>query len=841
MHLRSRFGLVFALAAGLALAAALAAATAPSALPGPGAPQLPAAYQQFLREVDVLMTPAERQLFLGLNRDYQRAAFVRRFWEVRDPFPQTPKNEFRDRFEERLAVVRQRYEELTDDRARVLLLLDAPHRTDRSRCSDVVRPLELWFYDNLPFARPFALIFVGERGADPRGRHRLWSPREGLSALASFGSFVGLEGQPLLARLATECSGGDNLVSALGSAADFDEIRARMPGLSPPSDEWVRAFEMRSTDVASGAALLPATLTLDFAGRHQSRTVVRGLLTVPRAAASPATVGSQSSYAFVIDGEVLRGEELFDQFRYRFDFPSARLPGDSFPLLFQRALRPGPYHLVLRLEDVNGRRFFRDERDLEVPLGAEAPPPPLAASAASAYTEALAAVTGTAATLKLLPPTDALATGRLRVEARTSGEGIARIAFALDGQTVLTKARPPWSVELDLGRAPKMHSVGALAFDAQGHEIARDEVVVNGGPHRFAARLLEPHTGAQADRSLRAVAEIEVPEGEELDRVEFFLDDTRLATLYQPPFAQPLLLPQPGALAWVRVVATLASGLAAEDTAVINTPPGFEQVAVDLVELYTSVLDGAGRPLEGLTAGEFVVKEDGKPQELARFERVRDLPIHATLMIDTSSSMLEKLAEAERAAYGFLTGVLSPHDRAALITFADKPHLAVRFTGNLEVLAGGLAGLTTEGETALYDSVVFGLHYMSGVRGKRALVLLTDGEDTRSRYPFEDVLDFARRTGVAIYAVGLDLPAKAPEVKMRLEQLTHETGGQLFLAHAARELAGIYARIQEDLRSQYLLVYQSPLSTQHDRFRSVEVEVKRHGAKAKTIRGYYPR
>jgi Ca-activated chloride channel family protein len=173
-----------------------------------------------------------------------------------------------------------------------------------------------------------------------------------------------------------------------------------------------------------------------------------------------------------------------------------------------------------------------------------------------------------------------------------------------------------------------------------------------------------------------------------------------------------------------------------------------------------------------------------------------------------------------------------------VVVFSDLPALAVPFTANHQVLAGGLADLEAEGETALYDSLVYTLHYFSGIRGKRALIVLTDGEDSSSRYSFDESLEFARRSGVAIYSIGLGRSGRQPEARMRLQRLASDTGGRSFFISRASELAAIYETIEEELRFQYLLAYQS--THEDDAYRQVEVRVVRPRLDVKTIPGYYP-
>jgi Ca-activated chloride channel family protein len=321
-----------------------------------------------------------------------------------------------------------------------------------------------------------------------------------------------------------------------------------------------------------------------------------------------------------------------------------------------------------------------------------------------------------------------------------------------------------------------------------------------------------------------------------VERVEVYLNETRVATLYQPPFTQAVILPKDQSLAYVRAVAYLSDGNTTEDLVFVNAPDYLEELDVDFVELYTAVTDRQGRPVEGLTAKDFKVEEDGVPQTIARFERVTDLPIHAAVALDVSASMEDSLDQARAAALQFLETSVRPKDRAALITFNDRPYLAVKFTKDVNALASGLAGVKAERGTALYDTIVFTLFYFNGVKGQRAILLLSDGKDEGSRFSWEEALDYARRAGVAIYPIGL-----GPQVeKPKLKKLAEETGGRAFFLDDASGLAPVYAAIEEELRSKYLIAYQSTNTGGGDTFRTVELKVAKPGVEVKTMRGYYP-
>ena len=153
---------------------------------------------------------------------------------------------------------------------------------------------------------------------------------------------------------------------------------------------------------------------------------------------------------------------------------------------------------------------------------------------------------------------------------------------------------------------------------------------------------------------------------------------------------------------------------------------------------------------------------------------------------------------------------------------------------------GGLASLRPSGGTALYDSLIFALHYFDGIKGPKALLLLSDGEDEASRFGIEHVMATARRAGVMIYVIGLREVAEKWETRKVLEQIADETGGRAFFLSRLDDLPGVYETIEEELRNQYLLVYQSDSARGKDEFRTVMVTVSRGRAEVRTLSGYYP-
>ena len=825
-------------------------------------------HRAWLEEVDSILTPEERAAFMALDKEYQREAFIERFWQARDPYPDTVRNEMRETWSARVEQARFWFGSLKEERARLLLLNGPPAARLEGQCSGTTWPLEIWVYQRSERIREDVVMFVFYRRF-AQGPFRLWYPDEGLAMLMQFAP-IGTSDSALLEEMSRSCMQRDDIASALANILrrgriDFQRVlETALAPIPPISREWVATFNSYSTDLPAGVANLQAELAIAFPGRRQSRSVMQGTLAVSTAGLTPADNAGTRSFDFQLNGEILIGKKLFDAFRYKFDIPllpaggagdagpsagadgaaaatdSAPVIPPAIPLVFERFLRPGSYTLILKLEDLNGGGFFRKLVELQVPAVEGPVPQEVDALSASIFAEANAALSTLDNTIRLIPPRGELHAGLVRFDSLTTGTAISEVLFTLDGRSILRKNRPPYSVELDLGEVPRTRTLRASAFDKQGAEVAWDEIQVNASSHRFRVRLIEPRRGAHYEKSLRAEAEVEIPEDAALDRVEFFLNETLVATLYQEPFTQPIALPADGGIAYVRAVAYQVDGNQTEDLVFVNAPDNLEELDVQFVELYTTVLDRENHPVRNLEQSDFRVLEDGVPQEIARFEHLENLPIHVAILLDVSASMESNLAQAKAAALKFFESAITPKDRGALIVFNDHPLLAVKLTNQLPALAGGLAGLKAERGTALYDSVVFSLFYFNGVKGQRAILLLSDGKDEGSRFDVEETLDFARRAGVAIYTVGLNIPRSDSEVRKVLKKLAEETGGRNFFIKESTELAGIYDAIQLELRSRYLLAYQSTNSSRELRFRLVDLEVGRSGLDAKTIRGYYP-
>ena len=275
-----------------------------------------------------------------------------------------------------------------------------------------------------------------------------------------------------------------------------------------------------------------------------------------------------------------------------------------------------------------------------------------------------------------------------------------------------------------------------------------------------------------------------------------------------------------------------------EDLVMINSPQFMEEVNVHLIELPTTVIRN-GHPVNDLPETAFKVLDDGKPVKVTKFEHVNNLPLSVGMAVDTSASMQPRMDEARKAGSQFFSSVMRKGDRAFLVGFDTQPQLIQRWSPRLSDVNAGLAKLRAEESTALYDAVVYSLYNFVGIKGQKALVLITDGKDTSSKFSFDQALEYARRAAVPIYAVGIGIHGTEVDVRYKLGRFCSETGGNVYYIDNAMELNRIYGDIQNELRSQYILgFYPDGAVKPGSKWREVSVQVS--DGRAKTIRGYYP-
>jgi Ca-activated chloride channel homolog len=293
-------------------------------------------------------------------------------------------------------------------------------------------------------------------------------------------------------------------------------------------------------------------------------------------------------------------------------------------------------------------------------------------------------------------------------------------------------------------------------------------------------------------------------------------------------------------------VCTLASAKASQP------PPQVPfRAGVELVSLNVTVTDGTARYLTDLTADDFNVFEDGVKQDVTFFNRT-NLPIALALLLDTSASMEAKLPTAQEAAIGFAKR-LRAQDLAEVVDFDSRVVVLQSFTNGVGDLEQAIHKTSAGGSTSLYNAVYIALKDLKKVVAKntdeirrQAIVVLSDGEDTSSLLPFEEVLDLAKRSETAIYAIGLRTPEGTgattkgfKEAEFVLRQFAQETGGRSFFPAQLSDLSNIYGQISDELSSQYTVGYSSKNARRDGSWRRVVVRVARQNAVARTKTGYF--
>jgi Ca-activated chloride channel family protein len=306
-----------------------------------------------------------------------------------------------------------------------------------------------------------------------------------------------------------------------------------------------------------------------------------------------------------------------------------------------------------------------------------------------------------------------------------------------------------------------------------------------------------------------------------------------------------------------RVALTAAAVLAAIGTLSAqqqrpSAPAPFKS-GVELINVTATVSDATGRFVSGLTKDDFTVFEDDRPQEISYFSADR-VPVSLGLIVDTSGSMAgEKMDDAKSALNRFVYDLLDERDEVFLYRFSDHPMFIQGWTSDRDSISRAIARIMPNGGTALYDAVLEAAPYAAtGHNQKKALVLITDGNDTSSIASLRDVRDRLRDGEVLVYAVGIDgdeaddrlrqPPMRPIGGDMRvnstaLHDLTDDSGGRTEIVRTARDLDPATTSIADELSKQYALGY-SATGQKDGRWHSIRVEVRNHAYRVRARRGY---
>ncbi len=303
-------------------------------------------------------------------------------------------------------------------------------------------------------------------------------------------------------------------------------------------------------------------------------------------------------------------------------------------------------------------------------------------------------------------------------------------------------------------------------------------------------------------------------------------------------------------MTWLARIAPLLLAVTALAQGPPQRPPTFE-AGIDVIRLNLSVTDSHSRLVAGLAESDFVVFEDGIRQELSFFAR-EPLPLSVALLVDCSGSMEDKLPVAQEAGSRFIK-TLRPEDLAQVVQFNDRLAVLQDFTVDQRALEAAIRSTRASGSTVLYNALYITLKQL-GSQGRpdaprrRAVVLLSDGEDTASVVDDEQVLELSREADVAVYAIGLRPGRLSDRERIAFGQAAHfltamarQTGGEVYFPGSLSELDAVYGRVAEELRSQYTVGYVSRNTQRDGKWRRIVVRTS--GPDQFQIRhklGYYP-
>ena len=439
--------------------------------------------------------------------------------------------------------------------------------------------------------------------------------------------------------------------------------------------------------------------------------------------------------------------------------------------------------------------------------------------------------------VKIIPPRRDVAPNLFIVEVDVKPP-VKRVEFWVEGKKIMTRNAPPYRAELDLGSLPKRVEVRAVGYDERGHYIDADAFVVNERATPLEVKITRTVT---PDRVSHFKLSVQNLKGTLIQSVALFAGQKKIFEWSQPPYAVSIPGDRLKDVPFVRASVIDNTNYEASDLLFLNGAQVNEVVDVNLIELPVSVTDSAGLPIGNLGQKNFRVLENGTPQKITNFDAASNLPIAVGLLIDHSGSMKPRMQATKDAAIAFLKSILKPTDRAFVAPFAFESTRDVPFVSDVPALQAQVDSIPeANGGTSLYDAIVTALYRFRNLQGRKALIILTDGEDTTSRIPYDEMLMYSRASRVPLYFIGIGLGFTDFSGTAKMKSLAAETGGVVYLIKNVKTLGETYAQLEKDLRSQYLIAYSSESSRNDNRYRTIEVKVDRQDATVRTIRGFLP-
>lgn len=287
-----------------------------------------------------------------------------------------------------------------------------------------------------------------------------------------------------------------------------------------------------------------------------------------------------------------------------------------------------------------------------------------------------------------------------------------------------------------------------------------------------------------------------------------------------------------------------ASGAAGADNVDDSLP--LIRKRVDEVNVVFTVTDKREHFVKDLTENDFRVMDDNKPGAVQSFSRQTNLPLRVGLLIDASNSVRDRFKFEQESAIEFLNQIIRPrYDKAFIIGFDTTPEVTQDFTDNTEALSHGVRMLRPGGGTAMYDAIYYACRdkLMKEDKGviatRRAIILLSDGEDNQSRVSREEAIEMAQRAEVIIYTISTNTSGLKLRGDKVLERFANETGGKAFFPFKIEDVANAFTEISDELRSQYAISYKPADFIADGKYRSIQIIAENRKYHVRARKGYY--
>ncbi len=294
------------------------------------------------------------------------------------------------------------------------------------------------------------------------------------------------------------------------------------------------------------------------------------------------------------------------------------------------------------------------------------------------------------------------------------------------------------------------------------------------------------------------------------------------------------------------VVPALLSLAAAQAPPASEPPDSRIVLEVNRVDVLFTVSDKKGRFVTDLGKNDFEIFENKKPQNILEFASESDLPLRLAILIDTSNSIRDRFRFQQEAATRFIDGVIRAHqDKAALVSFDTAAELVSDLTDDTEVLNKAVQNLRPGGGTALYDAIFFAcrdklMQDQPRTKFRRAMVILSDGEDNNSRYTRDQALEMAQKADVVIYTISTNRSGTETDGDKIMRYFASETGGVSFFPFKAEDLSQSFENIANELRHQYMILYRPEPLKADGLYHAVHIRVRgRKDLIVRARKGYY--